>query len=293
MPSKTPSNPARFVEMVDESMYATGDKRKELKSERRGRVAWLRKKSKKIQAGLQLADKLEACTQGNRCKSAACPECTYAAQRLIAKATRRFLRARRNDGTIVCVTVVPDDGTTNPGNLNKVEHERRVRRWKERLSKAGVDLFVGATDLSFNEHAEGRYQPHWSEHFYGLTVTADSKKMKAALKAKFPKTDSIPRPVKIKDWDNGNEALRYIFKRNFWRRIATDNAERFDTKNGTTRSCRDTDKQPLKSKHKRELLIHLDNIGMQGRLVMRCCQLLKTKGQSPTIVKRPSKGRDR
>jgi hypothetical protein len=113
--------------------------------------------------------------------------------------------------------------------------------------------------------------------------------LKAALKAIFLKTDAIPRPVKIKDWDNGNDALRYIFKRNFWRRIATDNAERFDKKNGTPRSCRDTDKQPLKSKQKRELLIHLDNIGMQRRLVMRCCQLLKTKGQSPKIVKRPSK----
>jgi hypothetical protein len=203
------------------------------------------------------------------------------------------VRARGNGGRIVCVTVVPVDGITNAGTLNKGEHERRVRRWKERLGKAGIEWFVGGTDLSFNEHAENRYQPHWSEHFYGVTVTDDSEKLKAALKAIFLKTDAIPRPVKIKDWDNGNDALRYIFKRNFWRRIATDNAERFDKKNGTPRSCHDTDKQPLKSKQKRELLIHLDNIGMQGRLVMRCCQLLKTKGQSPKIVKRPSKSRSR
>jgi hypothetical protein len=291
MPSKTPSNPARFVDMLDESLYATGDMRNELKSERQERVAWLLKKGKKNAAASHLAAKLGGCKKGRRCKSAACPECAHAAQRLIAKATRRFVRARRNDGEIVCVTVVPDDGTTKRGNLNTGEHERRVRRWKERLGKAGIEWFVGGTDLSFNEHAENRYQPHWSEHFYGVTVAKDREKLKAALKAKFAKTDAIPRPVKIKVWNTDIDALSYIFKRNFWRRIATDNATRFDEKNGTTRSCRDTDKQPLKSKRKLELLVHLDNVGMQGRLVLRCCQLLNAGAQGATIVMRLPKER--
>lgn len=152
--------------MLEERVYAKGDQRQLLKDARQKRVGWLRKKGKKP-ACVGLAEKMENCRRKHRCHSAACPECAHSAQRLIAKVTWRFLKAHSNEGTTVCVTVVPADGVTKPGHLDQGVHERAIRRWKEKLGKAGITWFVGATDLSFNEHAEQRYEPHWSLHFYG------------------------------------------------------------------------------------------------------------------------------
>jgi len=283
MSKKKNYNPARFTDMVAEGLYATGRRRSR---ERPQLVEWLRKKWKSDPASVKLADKLENCRRKHHCKSAACPECAYAAQRLITKVMRRFLKAQANEGTMVCVTIVPADGVIKPGHLKKADHERSVRRWKEKLGKAGVGWFVGATDWSLNEYAEGRYKPRWSEHFYGVTLTKSPQKLKRELKKQFPRAKRIPRPVKIVEWDGEIPALRYILKPNFWRRVATDNAERHNKKTGTTRSCRATDKQRLRSKHKRELLVHLDEIGLQSRLLMRWSQLINVKGTRPTIVLR-------
>ena len=235
---------------------------------------------------MDLAEKLDRCRPKHRCKSAACPECATAGQRLIAGVARRFLKEQNGDGTkIVCVTIIPADGMIKPGKLDKAEHERAIRRWKEKLGKAGVTWFVGATDISLNEQKQGRYKRRWSEHIHGITVIKNPRKLKKKLRMQFPKTEAIPRPVKGVEWDGDKKALLYIDKPDFQRRIATDDAQRYDKKTGTIRSCGDTVTQPLKAKQKRELLIYLDDIGMQGRLLMRWCQLLNVK-DGPTIMLR-------
>jgi hypothetical protein len=279
---RPPFNPSKVADMLDKSMYAKGSKGEELKSEREDLVAWLRKKGKKSQACLGLADKLDSCRPRNRCRSPACPECGTAGQRLVATTTRQFLKAQTTGSTVVCVTVVPADGMMKPGKLNKTDHELAIRRWKEKLGKAGVTWFVGATDLSFNEHKQAKRKPRWSEHFYGVTRHREPEKLKRALKALFPKTKAIPRPVKVKVWDGNKKALLYILKPNFWRRIATEDAQRHNKTTGATRLCRATNKQYLKSKQKRELLVYLDDIGIKSRLLMRWCQLNKKPG-GPTI----------
>jgi hypothetical protein len=284
-----PFNPAKVAHMLDEDLYATGLKGDKLNSEREKRVRWLRKKGKNRPECLALAGKLEACNPKHRCQSAACPECATAGQRLVAKSARKFLNAER--GTVVCVTIIPADGMIRPGDLGAAEHERAIRRWKERLGKAGIEWFVGATDLSFNEHKEDRHEPKWSEHIFGITITEDPKKLKRSLKKHFRKTKAIRRPVTVVEWDGDKKALRYILKPNFWRRISTDDGQRHDKKTGATRSCGDIDTQPLKSKNKRELLVYLDRVSMQGRLLMRCCQLLNVKSKGPTILLRLPKER--
>ena len=203
-----PFNPSRFADMLDESHYATGPKREELKRERAALVKWLRKKGKGSQDCLNLADKIEPCRPRHRCQSAACPACAAAEQRLIADAARRLLKAEANGNTrIVCVSVVPADGMVKPGKLNKADHNRAIRRWKERLGRAGVDWFIGATVLSLNEHKQGRHKPRWSKHIYGVTVTGDAEKLKQGLKGVFPKAKAISRPVKIEEWDGDKKAL--------------------------------------------------------------------------------------
>jgi hypothetical protein len=288
--SKAPPNPSRFGDMLTEKLYATGTKGQKLKAKREDLVNWLHKKGKEDHQCLSLADKLEACTKRHRCHSAACSECAHSAQRLIAKVTWRFLKSHSNEGTTVCVTVAPADGCINPGELEQGIHQRAIRRWKEKLGKAGIGWFIGATDLSFNEHVEERYEPHWSLHFYGITVTRNPEKLKRKLLQQFPKSDPIPRPIKVMEWNGSKKALRYLLKPNFWRRVATDEAKRHNKDTGTTRSCRATEKQRLRSRHKRELLNHLDEIGSQNRLLFRWCQIINVKEKGPTITLRGPKG---
>ena len=291
MRKRSSFNPAKFADMLVEDLYATGSKGQELESEREGLVAWLRKKGKNSRACLDLADKLDQCRPKHRCQSAACPECAKAGQRLVANVTRRFLKTQNGDGAkVVCATIIAADGMIRPGKLDAAEHERATRRWKDRLGKAGVEWFIGGTDISMNEHVQGRKKRRWSAHIHGITVIENPKKLRSALKEQFPKTKAIRRPVMVEEWDGDKKALRYIFKPHFSRRIATDDARRYDKKAEAMRTCRDTDTQPLKSKQKRELLLHLDGIGMQSRLLMRCCQLLNAKSKGPTIVLRLPKG---
>jgi hypothetical protein len=222
-------NPARFNDQIDAALYARAWGRGALlKRERKDLIDWLRKKANGKQAAIELADKLEGCKPNTRCKSAACPECSHAAAQLVTEVARRFLKEQPSSDTIVCVSTVPADGASKPGKLSQDQHARNVRRWKAALGRAGVTWFIGGSDWSFNEHAEKRYQPHWSHHLYGFAATTDPEKLKKSLQRQFPKTDVIPRPVKVLAWDGKKQPIRYMLKPEFWRRIGTDDGERFD-----------------------------------------------------------------
>jgi hypothetical protein len=80
-----------------------------------------------------------------------------------------------------------------------------------------------------------------------------------------------------------------MLKPEFWRRIGTDDAQRFDKTNSGQRSCRATDKQPLPSARKRELLLHLDQIGLQGRLMLRWVQIVHLGVAGSAVVERGPK----
>ena len=293
MSEQPPFNPSRFTDALTENCFAKSpEKREKLKAQREKRVQWLRKKYPDDKSAQALASKLEGCGPKHFCKSPACPECAGAGQRLFARIVGRFLKEGHSvSKNIVCVSIVPADGSMIPGSLSVNQHARNVRRWKDKLGNASVEWFVGATDYSFNEHREGRYANHWSEHIYGLTATNDPDELKRNLRKQFPKTDVVPRPVKVQEWDGDKAALRYALKPNSWRRVATDEGERFDKKLGGKRACRETDKQRLRSKHKRELLLHLDQIGMQGRLFLRWAQFVHLGKSGPAIVERRPKGR--
>jgi hypothetical protein len=289
----TSFNPARFTDIIREDDYRVWTSGVALRKERRDIIDWLRKKFKDDNRSLALADKLESCKKKARCKSPACAECATAAQDLVTEVTRKFLKEKGKTAKLVAVSIVPADGTNKPGQLTPDQHARNVRRWKERLGRAGVTWFLGGSDWSLNEHEKDRYQPHWSHHLYGLTATTDPEDLKKKLQAQFPKTDEIPRPVKVQEWDGKKRALAYMMKLEFNRRIGTDKGERFDKDNNKNRSCRATDKQPLKSSQRRELLLHLDQIGLQGRLVLRWLQIVHLGTAGPAVVERGPTGRMR
>jgi hypothetical protein len=219
-----------------------------------------------------------------------CPECSFAARTFITEVAQAFLNDHPDRNNIVCVSVVPADGAILPGQLSVPRHVRSGRRWKDRFGRAEGTWLLGAMDWSFNHHAQDRYEPHWSEHFYGFTATNDLKGLKRNLRAQFPATDAIPRPVKVKPWDGRKRALHYMAKSDFFRRIGTDEGLRSSGEGVERQEYRTTDKQPLRSQEQFELLIHLDQIGMQSRFLMRWLQFVHLK-EGWVIADRSPRGR--
>ncbi len=281
-------NPSRLTDGLTERTYKTLPA--EIDAERQKLVGWLEGKYGGHQRSSNLADRLDNCRRKQRCKSAACPVCAAATVALAVTAIWPFLKNHPDRKKLVCVSGIPADGQVAPGKLNAADHRRRERRWKDAFSRAGVTWFLGAFDWSFNTHSQGKYSDHWSVHFYGFTATADPKALKKALKQQFPNTAIVVRPVHVKPWDGSKDAIRYMLKTRFWRRIATDNGQRHAS-NGGKRNCKDTDKQPLKSKQKRELLLHRDELGIQGRFMLRGLRFVIMKGHGWVITDLRSRSR--
>lgn len=248
---------------------------------------WLRKKGKQDQRATELSSKLDACAPASPCGSGACPACGEAFQREFAAAARLFIEqqwCRRS--AIVCVGIALPGLAVPPGGLAGLNLPAAKRRVQDRLGRAGVGLAVGAWDYSMNEHWTARYAPFWLRHLHLLIGTGDPGALREGLKRSFPNSDAVPRPVKVQAWDGRENALLYLLKPKFDRRIGVDNAERFSPKTGEWRLCRATSPQRLRSAERLELLLHLDEIGPEGRVFMRKAQLRQTR-DGMTIVAMP------
>ena len=284
-------NPSSFADALTNKHHVKkGRVRKKLAQQRQKSIDWLRKKGGERKSARRLADKFEDCSRRRRCKSLACPECANAAGRLFVKMASDYFEDRHG---VVCVTIVPGDGAIAPGALIPAELERFIRRTKDKLGRAGVETFIGTVDWSMNESKTNKHEPFWSLHIHGMTTARDLKGLKKALKKQFPKAPNVGRPITVKEWDGDLAAIRYLIKPPSTRRISIENAKRFDRNRGSERTCRDTDKQPLRSRDKMELLLHLDDIGTAGRLFLKGVQFMNLSDRGPTLVTRLSRSRNR
>lgn len=148
-------------------------------------------------------------------------------------------------------------------------HDRFVRRTKDKIARAGIPTVIGAVDWSFNE-VRGKNRKRWSRHLHAVIPDGDPETIRKRLKKQFPGSRDVRKPVRIEPWDGDPKALRYLVKQPTKRRISFM-GKRFDKESGKHRKCRDTDKQPLRSRDRLELLLHLDDIGIAGSPVPQRC----------------------
>jgi hypothetical protein len=170
-------------------------------------------------------------------------------------------------------------------------NDRFIRRTKEKIGRAGIPILIGAIDLSFNE-VKGKSRKRWSRHVHGVIPERAAEDKLKVLKQKFPKCRDVRKPVRIAPWDGDPTALRYLVKPPTKRRISVMGT-RFDKTSGEHRKCRDTDNQPLRWRDRLELLLHLDDIGVAGRLVLKGVQFINLKNMGPTFVDRHLQARSR
>jgi hypothetical protein len=170
-------------------------------------------------------------------------------------------------------------------------NDRFIRRTKDKIGRAGIPTLIGVVDWSFNE-VKGKNRKRWSRHIHGVIPEGVSDADLEALKKQFPKSSDVHKPVRVTQWDGDPKALRYLVKQPTKRRISFM-GKRFNKNSGEHRVCRDTDKQPLRSRDRLELLLHLDEIGIAGRLFLKGVQFINLIGNGPTFVDRQSQARAR
>jgi hypothetical protein len=237
-------------------------------------LKWLQKQGKQNKQAMELANKLEGCTGRRLCESLACPRCAEKLQHEFAAALGRFLEKRqRRGGSVVCMTIALPSLTIPAGELAKLDLPKAKRQYQRRLNRSKVGVVIGAWDYSFNEHKTNRYAPAWLMHLHGMAITDDPEGLKRRLQKQFPRSDAVPRPVKVQVWDGRKNALYYLLKSRFDRRVGMHKGERFNVKTGKPRQCRVTSQQRLRAAERLELLLRLDGIGRGGRLFLRKVQM--------------------
>lgn len=270
------SNRRRKLIRVDEAHYVPGSAGDMLFRRRREFIGRLRTTYGDT-ACKTLADKLQACKRHNRCQSAACPECHAAAQTVITETVMRFLDRHPDRQRLVCVRATPPDDIRV--FLRDRDHGRVASRSLERLGDAGIEWFIGGTDWSVSESknwfvggVDGsggkmrRARPRWTRHFLGFTATDDATALEERLRAQFSSTAVITWPVDVRPWDGARLAVSLMLPGEFYRRTDADRAKR-PGPIGEDRPGLFSNKL-IRLKFQSELLVYLDRLGFEGRLLM-------------------------
>jgi hypothetical protein len=167
----------------------------------------------------QLADILNQCAPGDRCKSGACPECGRAFQRWFVGQVDALAHA--DGGQLASVSIAFADHRVPEGQLHGLHTASMKRALAYTLAKVtGVSMVAGGIDLSLNDDSQKGLGIGWVPQFYGFVAGANVRALSDQLRNRYPKTDQAPRPVQIKTSDGSLEALSYGFKPTFVRRIA-------------------------------------------------------------------------
>lgn len=228
--------------------------------ERRGKIVPILPKAGLFTGNLRI--RLDECSPGDRCASAACPGCLRRMRRVLVGSGMALLdELHWEPGMGIIACVVP--GTQfKAGTLENFDIERESERIRTRFARSSLadQPIFGGWDFSFNEHSEGEWAPFWQPHLYVLMpAVTDIKEAKPVLKDTFAMADTVPRPVRIQALEEPLAAITYSYKAFFQRRIT------YVADNGRL----NTSDRPLRPNQERELRLFLDHIGFTGRLFLR------------------------
>lgn len=206
------------------------------------------------------------------CGSSGCPCDLLEAQGALTAALMPSLTGAKSN--VFFVTLVPRRAAPRVTNLAAFEVSNLHRRVKEDLRPIRIEWAIMVLDMTLNEHEANRLHARWQHHYHGFIVTSLTRKeLRLALKRVFPKSEAIPRPVHVKEWNGSEGAIRYLLKPDIYRRISSDHGERFDRKTGRVRLCKTTRSDRLRAAEQIELALYLDKIGLQSRLLCLRCRM--------------------
>jgi hypothetical protein len=220
----------------------------------------------KSEAALALAYKLDRCAPPhNPCLSGACPVCTRAQQRWLIMDTQQVLRpllGRGYQGLVL--SLVPELGRIPAGSLDAYDIDAFRDSVREALKACGITYYKLALDVSLNQRAGVASHGFWQLQLWGF-FHPPKRRWREELKAHLNPNGKVTRPVKVVKPDSPEAAAAYGLKNKFVRRLSYRkmNLDRQDR--GV---CWNTRDRLLRGDSWLELMLFLDRIGLQNRILL-------------------------
>lgn len=212
-----------------------------------------------------LAAVLNACTDMHPCRSAACPVCGTALQQVAVSVVDQFIRvpARAIRSRMHALTIVPASGCLAPDDLTVEACERVGAEIAAAFARLGLLPCIIGLEVSFNEDQTGEVEPHWCVHGHANGLDWLSSTQVKDLRAAFPPSELVKRPIRCEPLDQDIRGRLYPFKPERLRRVTSlveDDPER--------KPYRETKRRPLRPWQAVSLAIVDHQLGFQGRLLL-------------------------
>jgi hypothetical protein len=161
------------------------------------------------------------------------------------------------------ISLVPDFGRIAVGKLSTFDHVAFRQSARSALLSAGVQRFILGLDVSLDHEDRRLNEAFFQLQWWGLFQEPDGP-WRDRLKALVNSTGIVTRPLKVITPDSLEAAAAYGLKSTFTRRVSyTDtNLTRLDRG-----KCRNTRDRLLRGEASIELMLFLDRIGLENRLL--------------------------
>ncbi|MCJ2052932.1 hypothetical protein [Methylobacterium sp. J-070] len=211
----------------------------------------------------ELSKRLGACFRDRRCGSGACRVCQRKERKILIRAANVGLP---KDRPLLRISWVPRGGVIPLGGLAGFDLRRFIASRLRALQRAlpGITAF-GGVDVSLNTFENGT--PVWVVHLYLLIEAADSKLLRAAIRARCRGEPSAPRPFHFQKVSRAGRAkvFSYALKPAFYKRSGFIDA----TGRANTRP------QALPAGAAVEAALFLDRWPLQRRLILHGMRLVR------------------
>lgn len=215
---------------------------------------------------LKLADTLASCARNCRCHSGACPLDERATQRWFVSASTdalpQLLSGEREAARVL--SLVPDFGQAPVGRLSTFDIGAFRQSASHALHASNIHRFCLGVDVSLNHDESDVAGAYWQIQLWGFFKEPQDS-WREALKARVNQTGAIRNPVKVVKPDSLEAAAAYGFKNRFVRRVSfiKANLHRDDRA-----ECRNTRDRLLRGAPWIELMLFLDRIGLENRVLI-------------------------
>jgi hypothetical protein len=223
-------------------------------------------------AASALADKLDACAPPKRpCLSGADPVCMRAQQRWFVRDTMHVLRplvvVSRYRARVL--SLVREFGRIPVGSLNKFDSDAFLDSIREALKACGITHYKLGLDVSLNQRAGVASPGFWQLQLWGF-FHKPKRGWRVKLKARLNPNGGAKRPVKVVEPNSLEAAAAYGVKSTFVRRVSYRKANLDREDRG---ECWNTRGRHLRGDAWVELMLFLDHIGLQGRILLSTINL--------------------
>jgi hypothetical protein len=219
------------------------------RTRRQQRLRFLRSRASQHR---KLADSIDGCTRGHRCKSEADPVCAGLYWQKVRRAVNPVLGGKSWTRALIVTA-----GLSKPyGRLGEFDLAAAVESVRERFARSGLRdrIIIGVVDISLclrNGKIIG-----WQLHLDLLIEGNDRPRLQKAIEAAFPAEPKAPRPYLFANVTDPEKTLAQLYTSKFFRRSWH-----------TVKRKVSTAKLPLTASDLQELLAFLGGYPVGARLL--------------------------